>query len=120
MASLNTILSDIGNGIKKFFSLVVTGAEIAEPIIDVAFPGISALYNATVTEAANAEQAAIVAGQQTGSGPQKLALVVAAIMPIFTQYAATAGIPAPTTTTITTWVNAVVASLNAIPAKTTT
>lgn len=118
--SFTSILSDIGNGLKKFFSAVVPIAESAEPIVAVAFPGISALYTATVTEVANAETAAIAAGAQSGSSTQKLAAVVAAITPTFTAYAAANGMPAPTTTTITTWTNAIVASLNAIPAATPT
>lgn len=118
--SFTSILSDIGSGLKKFFSAVVPIAEAAEPIVAVAFPGISALYTATVTEVANAETAAIAAGAQSGSSTQKLAAVVAAITPTFTAYAAANGMPAPTTATITTWTNAIVASLNAIPAATPT
>jgi hypothetical protein len=115
MASFNTILSDIGKGMAKFFGIAIKAAVIAEPIIDIAFPGISVLYNAAVTEAANAENAAIVAGAQSGSGAQKLAAVVAAITPAFNAYAAQAGLSAPTTQTIENYVNAVVATLNAIP-----
>ena len=119
MASFKTILDDIGTGLKKFFGVAVTVAQAAEPIIAVAFPGISVLYNATVNEVAKAEAAAIAAGAQTGSGPQKLALVIAAIEPVFQEYAAQTGIPAAAqTTAITNWINAVVASLNAIPAGT--
>jgi hypothetical protein len=120
MASFTSILSDIGNGLKKFFSVAVTVAEAAEPIVAVAFPGVSSLYDSTVTAIANAETAAIAAGAQTGTGAQKLAAVVAAITPTFTAYAAANGLPTPTTTTITNWVNAAVASLNAIPAATST
>ena len=120
MASFKSILSDIGNGLKKFFGVAVTVAQDAEPIIDIAFPGIASLYNLTVSEVAKAEAAAVAAGQQNGTGAQKLALVIQAITPVFQQYAAQSGIPsAQQTTTITTWVNAVVATLNAIPAAPT-
>jgi hypothetical protein len=119
MASFKSILSDIGNAFKKVFGIAVTVAQDAEPIIDIAFPGIATLYNLTVTEVAKAEAAALAAGQQSGTGTQKLALVIQAITPVFQQYAATSGIPtAAQATTITNWVNAVVASLNAIPAAT--
>jgi hypothetical protein len=121
MASLSTILSDIGTGLKKFFSVAITVAQAAEPLVDIAFPGIATLYNLTVSEVAKAEAAAVAAGAQSGTGAQKLALVVAAIEPVFAQYAATSGIPsASQATAITAWVNAVVASLNAIPACGTT
>jgi hypothetical protein len=117
MASFKSILSDIGNGLKKFFGIAVEAAQAAEPIIDAAFPGIAALYNATVNEVAKAEAAAIAAGTQNGTGAQKLALVISAIEPVFQEYAAATGIPsANQTAIITSWVNAVVASLNAIPA----
>jgi hypothetical protein len=115
MAAFKSILSDIANGLKKVFSIVVEGAQVAEPIIDAAFPGIAALYNLTVSEVANAEAAAIAAGQQSGTGPQKLALVLAALESAFNQYAAQAGF-APTAAILENYVNAVVASLNAIPA----
>ncbi len=119
MASFTSILSAIGNGLKKFFGAAVTVAQAAEPIVDTVFPGISVLYNLTVAEVAKAEAAAIAAGQQNGTGTQKLALVIEAITPVFQQYAASSGIPtAQQTATITAWVNAVVASLNAIPAST--
>lgn len=118
MASFKSILSDIGNALKKFFSEADKIAAVAEPIVDTAFPGISGLYNATVTEVGNAETAAIAAGAQSGSGAQKLAVVVGAITPTFTQYAQANGLSTPSTAVITNYVNAVVASLNAIPAAT--
>lgn len=115
MASFTSILSDVGKGLKKFFSIVLGVAQVAEPIIDVAFPGLAVLYNATVNEAVKAEAAAIAAGQQNGTGAQKLAMVIAAVTPQVVAFAAQNGLPAPTAATITNYVNAVVATLNAIP-----
>lgn len=121
MATFSSILSNIGNGLKKFFGIAVTVAQAAEPVIDIAFPGVATLYNLTVAEVAKAEAAALAAGQQSGTGAQKLALVIQAITPVFAEYAATAGIPtAQQATVITNWINAVVASLNAIPASSPT
>jgi len=116
MASFKTILDDIGNTLKKAFTVGVEVAKAAEPFVDVAFPGIAALYNTTVTAVGNAENAAIAAGAQTGTGAQKLAAVVAAITPAFAAYAVSQGLPAPTVATITNYANAVVATVNAIPA----
>lgn len=116
MASFKSILSDIGNGLKKFFSISESIVKDAEPIIDIAFPGIAGLYNATVTEVGNAETAAIAAGAQNGTGAQKLAAVIAAITPAFNAYAQQNGLQTPTQAVIENYVNAVVASLNAIPA----
>ena len=115
--SFKSILADIGKGFKIFFTDATKVAQVAEPIIDIAFPGIALLYNATVAEAIAAENAAIAAGAQTGTGPQKLAMVVAAILPTFQKYAAENGLGTPSITVVTNWVNAVVASLNAIPAS---
>jgi hypothetical protein len=113
--SFTSILDDIGHGLKVFFTDATKVAVAAEPIVDMAFPGIASLYNLTVNAVSNAETAAIAASAQTGTGPQKLALVMAAIENDFAAYAKTTGI-SYNATTIQNWINAVVASLNAIPA----
>lgn len=110
-----SILADIGRAFKKIFSIGVTAALVTEPIIDTLFPGVAPLYNTTVTAVANAESHAIAAGAQNGTGAQKLAFVVAAIESDFNAYTAANGLPTPTASIIETYVNAVVASLNAIP-----
>ena len=110
MASFTSILSDIGNGLKKFFGVAVQVATAAEPFVDSLLPGIAPLYNAVLTEVTKAEAAAIAAGQQTGTGAQKLALVIQAIVAQFPQY---------TPAQLTTIINGVVAGLNAIPAAPT-
>jgi len=121
MANFTSILSAIGNGLKKFFGIAVNVAVAAEPIIDVVFPGIATLYNLTVNEVAKAEAAAIAAGSQTGTGAQKLALVLQAITPAFQEYAKATGVPSSAeAATITAWINGVVATLNAIPTVATT
>jgi len=114
--SFISILDDLGSALKKFFDISLKVAVAAEPVVDLAFPGISVLYNATVNEVAMAETAAIAAGKQNGTGAQKLALVVAAIEPTFNNYLQAQGLPAQPTATIENWVNAVVAGLNSIPA----
>ena len=119
MASFKSILDDVGHGFKVFFEVATKAAEVAEPVIAIAFPGISGLYDATVNEVVNAENAALAAGAQSGTGPQKLAMVVAAVLPTFQTYAVQNNMPTPTIATVTAWVNAAVASLNAIPAPIT-
>lgn len=115
MASFKTILQDIGHGLKVFFTDATRVAQAAEPIVDLALPGIGTLYNATVNAAVNAENAAIAEGSQSGTGPQKLALVTAAISSAFAEYAVVNGIKYDQAT-VQAWINAVVATLNAIPA----
>ena len=112
--SVQSILSDIGHAIEKVFTGAVKVAQVAEPFIDVAFPGVASLYNATVNEVANAEVISIAANAQTGSGAQKLTIAVANITPTFLTYAKQNGINV-SPTTITNWVTAVVATLNNIP-----
>lgn len=114
MASFTSILSAIGHGLKVFFTGAVNVAVKAEPFIDIIFPGIGVLYNATVNAVAAAESHAIAAGAQNGTGAQKLAFVVQAIESDFATYAKANGITYDPSH-IEAWVNSVVAGLNAIP-----
>jgi hypothetical protein len=66
-----TFLQHVGNFFKSVFADVTHVATAIEPVVDVAFPGISTLYNATVQAVATAETAATAAGAATGSGTQK-------------------------------------------------
>ena len=106
MASFTSILSGIGQALKTFFTGAVKVATAAEPFVDALFPGIAPLYNTVLAEVGKAEAAAIAAGAQTGTGAQKLALVVQAVAQAFPQY---------TPEQLTTIINGVVAGLNAIP-----
>jgi hypothetical protein len=112
-----TFLQHVGNFFKTVFADVTHVAQAVEPVVDVAFPGIASLYNATVQAVATAETAATAAGAQTGSGAHKLAAVTAAIEPIAIAYLKEQGISA-NSSQIQAWTNAVVASLNALPAPT--
>lgn len=110
---MSTFLQHVGGFFKSIFKGAIKAAEVAEPVVDIAFPGVASLYNFTVQQAALAETAAEGA---KGAGAQKLAAVIAAVLP----YAASAlkadGVPQPTAAQIEAYVNAVVASLNALPA----
>ena len=119
MASFKSILEDIGHGLAVFFKAAIPAAEAAEPVIDLIFPGISVLYNSAVAAAVKAEAVAISAGQQNGTGQQKFAIALTEIEPIFTAWYQTNYGSTPSLTTIENWLNAIVATLNAIPAPTT-
>ena len=110
---MSTFLKHVGTFFKTLFTDATKLAQVAEPIVDLAFPSVASLYNFTVQQASLAETAATGV---SGAGEQKLAAVIAAVTP----YAASAlkadGVPAPTAAQITAYVNAVVASLNALPA----
>jgi hypothetical protein len=121
MASFTSILDNVGKALKVFFTDAVKVAQIAEPIIDVAFPGFATLYNAGVSEVLAAENAAIAAGSQSGSGAQKLAYVLGSptFISAVQQFEATASVPFNQTQQ-TAFINAIVAALDAIPASTVT
>jgi len=108
-----TFLKHVGTFFKTLFIDATKVAKAAEPVVDLAFPSVASLYSFTVQQASLAETAA--AGV-SGAGTQKLAAVVAAVTPYATSALQADGVPAPTTTQITAYVNAVVASLNALPA----
>lgn len=112
-SGIGNFLQHVGGFFKTIFADATKVAEVAEPIVDIAFPSVAGLYNFTVQQAALAETAAEGA---KGAGAQKLAAVIASVTP----YAATAlkadGVPTPTLAQVTAYVNAVVASLNALPA----
>ena len=118
-----TLLEDAGKKVESFFSKVlpvaVDAAKDAEPIIDLAFPGIAILFNSTVSEVANAEATGQAASASGGNGAQKLASVLSAIEPLAVAYLQANGVTA-NTAQITAWVNAIVAALNALPAASTT
>jgi hypothetical protein len=116
--SFTSILGDIGKGLKKVFSVGVEAAVVAEPFVDVVFPGVASLYNTTVKAVSNAEANAIAAGAQNGTGAQKLAFVVQSIESDMNAYLLANGLPVATPQVIENYVNAVVASLNAIPSST--
>ncbi len=120
--SFTSILSNIGNGLKKFFDVSVKVATASEPLVDSLFPGIGPLFNAVVTEVGNAEAAAIAAGAQNGSGAQKLAAAVQASEASFVAWANANGYVVPSQAEIQSAVNGVVAfvnSLSATPVKST-
>lgn len=113
--SFKSVLSAVGHGLKVFFTDAVKVAQVAEPFIDIAFPGIAPLFNSVVGEVAKVEAIAVAAGSQTGTGTQKLALVVQAIEKEYNAYAAANNIPV-TPANVQAFVTAVVNLLNVIPA----
>ena len=111
-----TFLQHVGNFFKTIFADVEHVAVAAEPIVNIAFPSIAPLYDATVQMVATAQAAgAAAASGATSNNAAKLAAVTAAIEPIALAYLKQNGIVADSTH-ITAWVNAVVATMNALPA----
>jgi len=115
-APKQTFLQHVGSFFKDIFKVGTEVAAVAEPIVDLAFPEIAALYNSAINAAMQAESAATAAGQQNGSGPQKLSFAISAIEPIALQWLSANKITM-STTQFQTWLSAVVDTLNMIPAR---
>ena len=115
MADFKSILSNIGHVMERIFNpaVITTAASVA----DILLPQFSVLINASATAIINAENAAIVAGKQTGSGEQKAAMVVASIEKSYADFAAANNIPV-IPENVRKYVDACVAVLNSFPAPT--
>jgi hypothetical protein len=123
-----TLLQHLGSAIVSIFKkagpavndVIREGAalgEAAEPIVDAAFPTVAPLYNLVESSVLQAEATGqSVLAATSGGGNTKLAAVIAGIEPIFVAYYEKEYGITPTLAQIETYVNAVVASLNALPA----
>jgi hypothetical protein len=129
MASFNTILSDVGHFFKKVFTSPVTMG--VEKGIDVfaqtplaallLSPAGATLLKNSIEAIENVEMMSIAAGQQSGSGAQKAALVMQTIEQAYNNFAAAQNPPLPVTPkTLAVFVDAFVAVANSFPAGTTT
>lgn len=130
--NFKSILSHIGKDLKIAWNFITSPAgqkaiAAAETVAEVAttavnpeagnvLTGAISLSNNIMAEVIKTEAIAAAAGQQSGSGAQKLAAVVAAITPQALDYAKAHGLPAPTSDQISLMVEASVGFLNAIPA----
>lgn len=112
-------MGTIGKDIWHVAEPVLKDAEIvakdAEPVVAILFPALSPLWNMTVTLVGTAESAAAAAGAQK-AGTQKMAFVIAALLPYAIQEAASLGVSAPTQAQIVNWVNGAVLMLKALGA----
>src|SRR5579859_19929 len=121
-------LKVFGTGIEKAFAwfgspkgqaIVATGETILEGFVPASIPIIN-LFNSYAAKAYNAEALFEAAGKSTGSGPDKAALVLAAIVPDVLQYAQEAGVSPRTAAQIVAANNAVIAFINAMTATSKT
>lgn len=115
MAGFKSFLSGLGHILGKIFNPGVIRS--AATVADILLPEFSALINATATAVLNAETAAIAAGQQSGSGAQKSALVIAQIEKDYQAFAQANNIPV-IPENVQKYVDAIVAALNSFPAPT--
>jgi len=107
-----SFLQHVGSIFKKALGIATAVAQVAEPIVAVAFPEVAPLYNTTVGLAIGAEAMAPTA---TGTGPQKLAQLMTSLEPMAASWAQQNGITWPQAD-IQKWASAVVDTINLIPA----
>lgn len=119
MASFKTFLDALAKDTLKMIGIAEPIAEAAEPIIAVAAPAILPLYNLTINLIKNVEAVGVAAGTSTGTGAQKMALVVQDLEPIAVQYLASLGVSAPTTAQVQAYAQAIYDSLTAFSALST-
>ncbi len=119
-----SFLDAVGADFKKAFSFIAPIATAATPIVSLVGlatgnPALGTAYAAIDSTIQNVvvltEQKFAAMGQQSGTGPQKLAEAVSIVTPAMTQILGSLGVQT-NSTLVTAWVNAVVALLNAYPA----
>jgi hypothetical protein len=129
-----TFLSKLGKDtktvVKDFFSKVlpeaVKVAQVAEPIVAIAAasagaPSLGLEFTTVVNAVASAEAAGNLAATATGTGPQKLAAVIAAVTPQLLPTLTGQGLTTDAAATaISTYAQAVVTVLNTFPVTTAT
>lgn len=118
MNKFESFLVTAGKDFEKGLTVILPWAEGAGEVAVAAFaPSLGPLFNSTVSAVVTAEQSAAAVSKQTGSGASKLSAVVGLMGPLIAQGLKDAG-KASDTAAVESYVNAVVAVLNAAPAPT--
>ncbi len=122
-----TFLSKVGTKAKQVVSYIINTAlpgatkvaQLAEPIVDLAEPSIGPEFNLVVNAAAATEAGWAIANQGTGTGPQKLAEVLATVKADLLPTLTATGLETTAAEAIIEkYVQAVVTILNTFPATT--
>lgn len=111
MIKFSSIWAHVEGFFAKALPTATQVAADAEPIVDLAIPGIATLYNAGVTAAIKAEAAAERAGSTGDSTISQQAAVTAAALPYLTAYAEQLGAPAPAINDVNKWAATLLQSL---------
>jgi hypothetical protein len=113
--SFKSWLGKVGEDIKNDFEKALPWIEKAGSVVTVFDPSLGALFNTTVNIVATVEQKWAVLGKSSGTGASKLADAVQIGEPIIAQGLKLAGQDS-STASVTSYINSVVAILNAAPA----
>lgn len=109
--SFKSFLQKVGEDFMK----ALPWLQKAGQVVTVFDPALGDLFNSTVNIVATVEQKWAALGKQSGTGTQKLADAVQIGEPVIAQGLKLAG-KASDTAAVTTYINSVVAVLNAAPA----
>lgn len=115
LQKFESFLTTAGKDIKKGLDAVLPFAEAAAPFITLANPAVGGILQTTIAVVIATEQKFSAMGQQDKSGPAKLAESVTILEPAVKQAFGQAGIEIDTAG-VQSYINAIVALLNSIPA----
>ena len=108
------VLKKIGEGLLTGLKIGEKLALVSEPFVDLLFPHLAPLYNATASVSAAATQAASNAINKNNTEVQNFITVTEAITPILLNYAKTANLPTPTQDKINQYAQALLTTLSAL------
>jgi hypothetical protein len=94
---LEATLETIGRAFVDIFKDVDKVARAAEPFVDIAFPALAPVYNASANGADAAITAAKNAVSSTNTDSENLLAIAIAVEPVLAKFAADAGLSAPKT-----------------------
>lgn len=114
--SFVSFLKHIGHDFKRALDFVLPWAATAgEAAVSIFAPGLGPLFNQTVAAVVTAEQSMTALGKQSGTGTQKLSMVLQLMEPLIAQTLKDMGKDG-STAEVTNYINSVVTILNAAPA----
>src|SRR5208282_1221981 len=111
-SKIESIFADI-------FKIGTEIAAVAAPIVDIAAPGIGAVYNLSVNAAMQAEEAADEAASKETTNAAKLVAITAAVQPYLIAAAQQAGVSSPTTAQINAYAQSVLDGLEILSVSST-
>ena len=111
-----SFLDKIGVDFKKGLKVALPLVEDGAVVLSIADPALGPLVQTGIAVIAQTEQKFAAMGQQSGTGAQKLEESSSILAPIALSLMQATGSKAATTANVTTFVNALVAALNAFPA----
>jgi hypothetical protein len=111
-----SFLDKIGKDFKKGLGVALPFAEVGAVGLSVADPVLGSLVETGIAVVAQTEQKFTAIGQQSATGAQKLSEATSILAPVALSLMQASGSKTATVDNVTTFINALVAALNAFPA----